>query len=104
MTRQERAAWYWPVRVLIILLAIVIAGVVLALIFSGCSAQPGSSGYNPPDDPGNVGTSTDTQGMEERHIRLSDGREIVCITWVDSGYQYENTASGISCDWTEVPE
>jgi hypothetical protein len=78
------------------LVAIVIVGTVLALMLGGCAAGRSTQGTS---DSGTVGQSTSTQGMEERQVTLSDGRTITCITWVDSGYQYENTAAGISCDW-----
>lgn len=74
---------------------------VATLALAGCAkATEGSSNPAPPSTGGgSVKQQTSTDGFEERKITLSDGRTITCLTWVDSGYQYENTAAGLSCDW-----
>lgn len=94
--RRERSPWRWPVGTLIALVIIVLAGVVIALV--ACAPSGRTTTNN--NDSGTIKTQTSTRGLEERKVTLSDGRIVTCITWVDSGYQYENTASGISCDWT----
>lgn len=78
------------------------AGVALVatLALAGCASQGGQA-WEPPADDGVVDQQSSTRGIEERKVKLSDGRTITCITWVDSGYQYENTAAGISCDWPQ---
>lgn len=81
-------------------------GVALAatLALAGCGTASGSSNPAPVrTNGGPVKQQTSTDGFEERKIKLSDGRTVTCLTWVDSGYQYENTAAGLSCDWTEGP-
>lgn len=80
------------------------AGVALVatLALAGCGAVRDYEENT--DGDSSVSQNSSTQGIEERHITLSDGRVITCITWVDSGYQYENTAAGISCDWNTKAE
>jgi hypothetical protein len=49
---------------------------VMALALTGCSS-----------------TSTGTSSLVEEKIRLSDGREIICVVW--DGYN----AGNVVCDW-----
>lgn len=60
---------------------IILSAVASAVLLTGCGGEP---------DP----RTGDPSGMVERHIRLEDGREIVCVTW-KAGY-----AGGLSCDWS----
>jgi hypothetical protein len=78
----KSSPWGWPLTVFLVLIFVVIAGVVLSLLFSGCaSAQPR----------GEQGGSTNSVLYQE-NITLDDGRTIPCII-------YNRTA--LQCDFTE---
>lgn len=74
--------------------ALALSLVVVAATSNSCSAEPAA-----PRGPQPIPQQGSLDGIEERRILLSDGREVVCITWVDRGYTSSSTAAGISCDW-----
>lgn len=63
------------------------AVLVAALALAGCAQQRSTSDPEPPPQ------SNSTYELQERHIRLADGRDVTCLVY-DSG-----KAGGISCDW-----
>lgn len=92
----QRSAWYWPIRALIILIAVVLVGTVLALLLSGCAPQTDRG--SGPQAPSEIDQG-DADGFTETSIVLSDGREITCVTWSTYDYFHEASYGGVSCDW-----
>jgi hypothetical protein len=77
----KESPWGWPLTTFVVLIIVVITGVILALLFSGCA-----SGTR-----GEQGGST-TTSLRQENITLDDGRTIPCII-------YSGTA--MVCDFTE---
>lgn len=86
---DTRSPWRMPLGVLIVLIVIVLAGTVIAL--NACAARPSG--------PATPAQNDSVAGLTERHITLSDGRYITCVTWSDYSFTNEVGYSGLSCDW-----
>ncbi len=93
---MSRSPWRAPLIALAALLILVVGGTILALTLTGCGPQI-NRGTSAGD--GTVNKATDSTGFTENTIKLSDGRELVCLTWSTWDPFHEGMSSGVSCDW-----